>query len=188
MIFMHTWYTRPLTHCQLYQCDATHREPRTPNAPAAPAEPRSYRSALAGRSPATARPPGQTQALDREARLTDGATRWRLPRAAWRRGRSHATRLAVAAANPAAACGLSLPKGSTSMVRQPWDMGRERRSRRAPQVSCREALGAWMAGRERDGPRVRDAAAYVESGREEVESRVPHRGIEPRCLAEAGGK
>ena len=57
--------------------------------------------------------------------------------------------------------------------------------RRARQVSCTEALGAWMAGRERDGPRVRDAATHVESGREEVESRAPHRGIEPRCLAEA---
>ena len=89
---------------------------------------------------------------------------------------------------PAAASGLSLPKGSASMVRQPWGMGRERRRRRARQVSCTEALGAWMAGRERDGPRVRDAATHVESGREEVESRDPHRGIEPRCLAEAGGK
>ena len=30
--------------------------------------------------------------------------------------------------------------------------------------------------------------AYVESGREEVERRDPRRGVEPRCLAEAGGK
>ena len=74
---------------------------------------------------------------------------------------------------PAAASGLSLATGSASMVRQPWGMGRERRRRRARQVSCTEALGAWMAGRERDGPRVRDAATHVESGREEVESRDP---------------
>ena len=75
-----------------------------------------------------------------------------------------------------------------SVVRQPWVMGRRRRSRRGRQVASREAIGAWMAGSERDGPRVRDAATHVESGREEVKSRDPHRGIEPRCLAEAGGK
>ena len=45
-----------------------------------------------------------------------------------------------------------------------------------------------MAGSERDGPRVRDAATHAESGCEVVEHRDPHRGIEPRCLAEAGGK
>ena len=64
-------------------------------------------------------------------------------------------------------------------------MGTRRRSRRSRQVTCREALGTWMAGSESDGRRVGGAAAYVKSGREEVESRVPHRGIEPRCLAEA---
>ena len=75
-----------------------------------------------------------------------------------------------------------------SVVRQPWVMGRRRRSRRGRQVTCREAIGAWMAGSERDGPRVRDAATHAESGCEVVEHRDPHRGIEPRCLAEAGGK
>ena len=173
----------------MYMHESNHaHDASTSIAPAAPAEPRFYRSALAGRSPTTAGPPGQTQALGREPRPTDGAMRWRLPRAARRRGRSHAARLAAAAANPAAAGGLSLPKGSASLVRQPWGMGRDRRSRRAHQVACREALGAWMAGSERDGPRVLDAATHVESGREEVDRRYPHRGVEPRCLAEAGGR
>ena len=88
----------------------------------------------------------------------------------------------------AAASGTSLPGGSVSVVRQPWVMGRRRRSRRGRQVTCREAIGAWMAGSERDRPRVRDAATHTESGCEVVEHRDPHRGIEPRCLAEAGGK
>ena len=74
------------------------------------------------------------------------------------------------------------------MVRQPLRMGTRSRSRRGRQAAHREAIGAGIAASKGDGPRVRDAATHVESGREEVESRDPHRGIEPRCLAEAGGK
>ena len=51
-----------------------------------------------------------------------------------------------------------------------------------------EAIGAGIAARKGDGPRVRDAATHVDSGREVVDRRDPHRGVEPRCLAEAGGR
>ena len=74
------------------------------------------------------------------------------------------------------------------MVRQQWVMSRERRSRRGRQAAYREAIGAGIAGRKGDGARVRDAATHVESAGEEVEDRDPHRGVEPRCLAEARGK
>ena len=89
---------------------------------------------------------------------------------------------------PGTAAESGLPGGSASLLRQPRGMGRERRRWRGRQVAGREAIGAWMAGSERDGSRVRDAAAYVESGCEEVDHRDTHRGVEPRCLAEAGGK
>lgn len=74
------------------------------------------------------------------------------------------------------------------MVRQQWGMSRERRGRRGRQAAYREAIEAGIAGRKGDGARVRDAATHVESGREEVGHRDPHRGVEPRCLAEAGGR
>ena len=48
--------------------------------------------------------------------------------------------------------------------------------------ACREQ-GRWA-----EAARVRDAATHVESGREEVGHRDPHRGVEPRCLAEARGR
>ena len=74
------------------------------------------------------------------------------------------------------------------MVRQQWGMSRERRSRRGRQAAYREAIGAGIAGRKGDGVRVRDADTHIESAGEEVEDRDPHRGIEPRSLAEARGK
>ena len=49
-------------------------------------------------------------------------------------------------------------------------------------MAGREALRAMSARSKGDGARVRDAATDLESGREEVEDRDPHRGIEPRCL------
>ena len=39
-----------------------------------------------------------------------------------------------------------------------------------------------------DGARVGDAAMHLESRREEVEHRDPHRGIQPRCMTEVRGK
>ena len=39
-----------------------------------------------------------------------------------------------------------------------------------------------------DGVRVREAAMHLESRREEVEHRDPHRGIQPRCMTEVRGK
>jgi len=54
--------------------------------------------------------------------------------------------------------------------------------------TCESRSSARIAGSEGDGARVRDAATYVESCREDVERRHPNRGVEPRCLAEAGGK
>jgi hypothetical protein len=56
------------------------------------------------------------------------------------------------------------------------------------QVAGREALRAMSARSKGDGARVRDAATDLESGREEVEDRDPHRGIEPRCLVKTRGK
>ena len=46
---------------------------------------------------------------------------------------------------------------------------------------------ARIAGAEGDGARVRDAATYVESAREALERRVPHRGVAPRSVAGARG-
>ena len=58
---------------------------------------------------------------------------------------------------------------------------------RAPGRS-REALQAWIAASEGDGARVRDAAAHLESRREQVDHRDPQRGIQPRCMTEVRGK
>ena len=102
--------------------------------------------------------------------------------------RSHAARLAAGGRLPLAAGKLSLPKGLGSVVHQLGCTGMWIWSRRGRQVAGREALRAMCAGSEGDGARVRDAATHVESGLEEVDRRDPRRGVEPRCLAEAGGK
>ena len=92
--------------------------------------------------------------------------------------------------SPAAAGELSLPKGLGSTARQPRGMGTRTRCRRGRQVAGREAttIGAWMAGWERDGPRVRDAATHAESGREEVEDRDPTEESNLVALVKTRGK
>ena len=55
-------------------------------------------------------------------------------------------------------------------------------------MAGREALRAMSARSKGDGARVRDAATDLESGREEVEDRDPHRRIEHRCLVKTRGK
>ena len=65
--------------------------------------------------------------------------------------------------------------------------GTGRRSRRVRQAAFREAIGAGIAASKGDGPRVRDAATHVESGREVVDRRFPHPGVAPGSMAGARG-
>ena len=106
-----------------------------------------------------------------------------------REGKSLASRSARCGSRlPATADGVGLLRGSVNVVRQLGGVGTRMWRRRGRQVAVREAIRAWIAARKGDGPRVRDTATHLASGQEQVEHRDTRRGVEPRCLAEAGGK
>ena len=187
-INMHVGHDSPYRRLRRHTSDAVCPSLPSASTTTAPGVACSGQRALRRPSRASANPTGQTEASARQTTSPTASTRCWLQQGTAKRNRSHAARLAAGGRSPATASHLSLPKGLGSTACQPRGTGMRSRSRRGRQVACREALGAWMAGSERDGSRVRDAAAYVERGCEEVDHRDPRRGVEPRCLAEAGGK
>jgi hypothetical protein len=65
------------------------------------------------------------------------------------------------------------------------DKDQEQQGPRGRMLRC---VGGHAERGHGNGVRVRDAAMHLESRREEVERRDPHRGIQPRCMTEVRGK